>query len=472
MAESNFDELKEYLIDFETLEADIAREATSQSIHHDEPASEGASTDNMSYFRRHGGASTGPSIESNSQHTREDRADPFRIYSLEDLKNWPAPTWLIEDRVPASGIAVMVGPPGTSKSFGAIGMGLSVAAGKPWLGQNVQQGQVIYVAAEGGSGISKRVRAWEKHHNVSAPIPFGVVTRPVQLLVKGEIDQFIARLKALPTPPRLIVFDTLARCMVGGDENSAKSMGQAIQSLDSIRRQFDECLILIIHHTAKAGGMRGSNALEGAVDTVIYVSKATGASTVTVSCARQKEAEAFTTRRVVLKPIHLGGDAQETSCVWDLAGGGADDRKSASNVDERELNLERALASLRSFGKAGTTRSTWQEAMNVSETTHKRWAEELKARGLAVTPAKKGRTYIWVAAVQVEEEAVAESNRSDNDEDRGPVDAGDDEWTPGPWEDAPELVSVRGGHPSPPPNGGEVDLIDADVVLTQADDEK
>ena len=52
--------------------------------------------------------------------------------------------------------------------------------------------------------------------------------------------------------PALIIVDTLARCMVGGDENSAKDMGLFIAHADALRKETG-ATVLIIHHTGKNG---------------------------------------------------------------------------------------------------------------------------------------------------------------------------------------------------------------------------
>ena len=36
------------------------------------------------------------------------------------------------------------------------------------MGRNVKQGPVVYVAAEGGRGIRKRVRAWMNEHDIES----------------------------------------------------------------------------------------------------------------------------------------------------------------------------------------------------------------------------------------------------------------------------------------------------------------
>src|SRR5439155_17182506 len=107
----------------------------------------------------------------------------------------------------------------------------------------------------------------------------------VNLLREGEVDDFLAAVAALPERPVLIIIDTLARCLVGGDENSAKDMGIAIAALDRLRAELG-CSVLVVHHTGHANEERerGSSALRAAVDTLLVL-RAAG-SVITLKCAK------------------------------------------------------------------------------------------------------------------------------------------------------------------------------------------
>jgi RecA-family ATPase len=65
----------------------------------------------------------------------------------------------------------------------------------------------------------------------------------------------VGELAAIITAQRyvLVVIDTLARCMVGADENSARDMGEAIDALDRLRRAAGSC-VLPVHHMGKPNG--------------------------------------------------------------------------------------------------------------------------------------------------------------------------------------------------------------------------
>jgi len=91
--------------------------------------------------------------------------------------------------------------------------------------------------------------------------------------------------------PQLVILDTLARSAVGLNENDAKDMGLMISFLDAIKVKL-RTAVLVVHHTGKeeGRGMRGSNALEGAVDAAFQVTRNKGLRAVSVRCTRQKDA--------------------------------------------------------------------------------------------------------------------------------------------------------------------------------------
>ena len=63
----------------------------------------------------------------------------------------------------------------------------------------------------------------------------------------------------------LVVLDTLARCMVGADENSAKDCGEVVDALVRLREHTagGRGVILGVHHTGKDGKtFRGSSVFE------------------------------------------------------------------------------------------------------------------------------------------------------------------------------------------------------------------
>jgi hypothetical protein len=120
-------------------------------------------------------------------------------------------------------------------------------------------------------------------------------------------------LATLPEKPVLIVIDTLARAMKGGDENSAQDMGALMDSVGALSASTGAC-VLLIHHSGKnkAGGARGSTALLGAIDTEIEIDEEQIKST------KQRDIEMSEPIGFKLVPLVVGADEDGddvTSCV-------------------------------------------------------------------------------------------------------------------------------------------------------------
>ena len=167
-------------------------------------------------------------------------------------------------------LAQMDGAAGSFKSFVAVGMACAIAAGRNWGQHTVERpGHILYVAAEGGAGIGVRLAAWCKYYGLDPSDirpRFHVMTEPIQLGVDTHVEHLLNM--AQQVRPDLIVLDTRARVTVGMEENSATEQGIAVENLERIRRATGACA-LVVHHTGRAGGERGSSAWTGAVWTNI-----------------------------------------------------------------------------------------------------------------------------------------------------------------------------------------------------------
>lgn len=222
----------------------------------------------------------------------------LRLVPLADLRHKKPPAWLISGLLTESSLAVLVSKPAGGKTFTALAMGLAIATGTPFLGREVQQGPVVYMVGEGLAGFYRRSQAWLAQQQLAEdPADFLVIEEPVQLRNRDVVEMLQDALGALAQPPKLLVIDTLARSLVGGDENSARDVGEWIAGAEYITRTVG-CTVLLLHHTGKADGAnyRGSSALEGAADTMMSLSGA--ADALELKCDKQKDAERFA-------PIHL-----------------------------------------------------------------------------------------------------------------------------------------------------------------------
>src|SRR5262249_48369835 len=139
-----------------------------------------------------------------------------------------------------------------------------------------------------------------------------LLCQPLQLLVDSEVSDFLVALRGLPDKPVLIVFDTLARCFVGGEENTARDMGRLIANVDRIRVETG-ATVLLVHHTGlKKQRARGHTALDGAADTIFLVAPAKQRQRVlTLRCVKQKDGGEFFPSSLALKciPLATGGES-------------------------------------------------------------------------------------------------------------------------------------------------------------------
>ena len=231
-----------------------------------------------------------------------------------ELIKRPPPEYLIDGVLPKGALGCVFGRPGSAKTFLVLDLALCAANGLSWNGKEVRGGPVLYIAAEGSAGLGTRLRAWLEHSHLADIDGIQFLPLAVNLL---DVHQRAALLVvATELNPVLIIIDTLARSMVGGDENSARDVGLLIDAADKLR-QATGATILLVHHTAKDGQTyRGSSALEGACDTMIEVQL--DSDRVTIECAKQKDAEPFEPIRMRLVTVDLG-DA--SSCVLQASRG-------------------------------------------------------------------------------------------------------------------------------------------------------
>lgn len=195
-----------------------------------------------------------------------------RALSWLQLSELPDPVYLVKGLVDRGSLVEIFGPHGSGKSFFAGDIGLHVALGWRWRNRRVNQGGVLYIAAEGGTSIKRRMAAFAQHHHVDlARVPFYVVLAPTNMLTPEGIAQVIADAGGVEGVSMVIV-DTAARVMPGGKEDT-EDMGAFVAACDQVR-QTTGAAVVIVHHTGKdtKNGSRGSTTLPAAVDCMIEVS--------------------------------------------------------------------------------------------------------------------------------------------------------------------------------------------------------
>lgn len=197
------------------------------------------------------------------------------LHTRSGLESLQPPTPLIEGVIDVGTMVVLAGQFGTFKSFATVGWACSVATGTSWMGRAVPVAKpVLYVAAEGASGIKLRVNAWEKSTGVTVPDHM-LITLSLALNI-GDDDAC----RELLTICRefkigMVVFDTLHRVTGGLDENSSKDMHRVTYVADALRESLGATTVYAHHTGHGAARSRGASSIEDDADCV-WITRLTG----------------------------------------------------------------------------------------------------------------------------------------------------------------------------------------------------
>jgi len=209
--------------------------------------------------------------------------NPYAGHSPAELRQRPPVAWFIDGIIAENTLGMTYGDSESAKSLTWQDIMMHVILGWKWRGRQTAQGHVWYVAAEGANGLTPRLSAWADEHRVQEELtdPYIHITEnAVPLMNRGEVLRFIQTIKAhdfSEAPLRLIVFDTLSRCMEGGDENDNNDARDALANAELVQRETG-AVVMVIHHSGKNDGYRGASALRANVDTMIKIEAKDGKS--------------------------------------------------------------------------------------------------------------------------------------------------------------------------------------------------
>jgi hypothetical protein len=240
----------------------------------------------------------------------------FEVIQVAAFAAGPAPQWIIKGVIPAAGVGSMFAESGAGKSFAIFDMACAVARGLPWNGQRVRQGKAVYVAAEGADGVRKRAAAYAQHNDVYLPdLPLGIIAGRPNLL-KDDHKALGEAVNAWGGADLLII-DTLAQSMAGGDENSGEDMGKVLGHCQALH-SLTGAMVVLVHHAGKdvTRGARGWSGLKAAMDCELEIARDGEQRSLRVS--KQKDGEDGIGWGFRLVQVELGQDIDGdpvTSCV-------------------------------------------------------------------------------------------------------------------------------------------------------------
>ena len=185
--------------------------------------------------------------------------------------------------------------------------------------------------------------------------------------------------------PRLVVIDTLAMAMSGGDENRTQDIGIVLKNMKKIQQELD-CHVMVLHHPGKdeSRGARGSSALHAASDTVLELKKTK--DIVCVRAVKQRDMEGDKELNFKIEKVVIGvdedGDEVSSAIVEEtglmLGGKQEDVLRIVTSYKDTGISQINIIESLQNEGKSAL-------ASNIS-----RDLKKLESRQLVM---KKGSVY-------------------------------------------------------------------------------
>lgn len=249
---------------------------------------------------------------------------PFTVVMADDITGGEDARDFVEGLLVEGGASVVYGPSNCGKTFWILDLAAHVASGTTWRDREIEQGAVIYFALEGSHGIKNRIAAMKQRSVMLRGAPlFLCWESQLTLLDHSQVARMTETVNEVVAqsnlPVKLIVVDTLARAMSGGDENSGEDMGTAIGVIDALRAATG-AHVSLVHHSGKdeARGARGHSSLRAAVDTEIEVSRPEGENVSTVRVTKQRDLERGEAMPFSLESIEVGVSRRGrpvTSCV-------------------------------------------------------------------------------------------------------------------------------------------------------------
>jgi archaellum biogenesis ATPase FlaH len=206
------------------------------------------------------------------------RRESLALVSLRDLLAEPdaATDWLVEDRIPVGGLALLVGKPKAGKSTLSRALALAVARGDSWLGWACRQGLVVYIALE-----DRRADVRRHFRTMGA-----TGEEPIHFVFAAQGEDAIAQLQEIVARERvvLVIIDTLQRLLRAKDLSDYAEVTTRLTPLLSLARETGAAVVFV-HHAGKSVAREavdmplGSTALAGSVDSVLVLRRQDGRRT-------------------------------------------------------------------------------------------------------------------------------------------------------------------------------------------------
>ena len=197
--------------------------------------------------------------------------------------------WVIEQLISEGSLSVFYGEPGSKKTYALISLAVCVALGKSWLGHVSHPRKVLIIDEESGERrLILRIGAALRGELGGEETPLEFVSLAgFKMDKKKDIEELHDLVKEREVG--LLIIDALADIM-DGDENSKQDTQPVFSALRKIAESTNTAIIMI-HHSNKSGGYRGSSAIKGALDLMVKIDSENGSNWIYFKSEKTRDAE-------------------------------------------------------------------------------------------------------------------------------------------------------------------------------------
>jgi RecA-family ATPase len=189
--------------------------------------------------------------------------------------------WAVEGLIQRGGNGIVVGDPGSAKSFSTLDLAHHLVAGLPWMGHAIpNRMKVAYIAREDHAGLTQQravslLRGYAgkdmdwalSEIELNEWLYFNTRAQSETFSLQNEMD-VLEMIEAFKTNGIEIAFFDVFRRLWEGDENDNKEVAKVLAVLTRIQTEC-KCSVALVHHLNKGGTgtifqrIRGSGATYG-----------------------------------------------------------------------------------------------------------------------------------------------------------------------------------------------------------------
>jgi len=352
-------------------------------------------------------------------------AQPLEIESVNSLQGIQKPPMLVDNLLPKGSITLLAGPTYSGKTFFAMELARAVALGTKFMGHfNIaERGNVLFIeqdspkydtgralwamlhdyetdeerGARGFSDLDSLYVSWHPGLNLKNPLDLariavtanklntfrGIYFSQPQYEIDSQGEPYLAddgEHDEGYQGAALIILDTF-RSLHTAEENSSTEMEAIMQGIKQLR-QATGAAIVRIHHGPKPTlgqpdfiGVRGSTAIEGAVDTILKINSNRK--------TRQSSCVVVKARAIQPPDFHYQIIAEEQAGIVSKRVEFRGEITTGENDSSPEIAITALLAYIRSnsLGVTNEEAATWIALNGKSKATLGRWLSQLIKEG-------------------------------------------------------------------------------------------